>query len=70
MIVQRALTVGEQRVRLSFNPSQDNAVDQCKATCAALIDQCLLIGSREAAMAANNIETGCMYMVKALTEGK
>lgn len=71
----RQLTLGEQRVRLSFNPTENPKVDEIKARAAELID--LLEGMRDPeprseknrciSVAQTEIETAAMYGVKAAT---
>lgn len=62
-------TEGEKRVRVDFNASNLDEVYSTKVGYARLIDATLKIGGREAAIAASNLETACMYHVKALTAG-
>lgn len=73
------MTKGEQRVGVGFNPSEDPLVDEIKAKCAFLIDRLegLRGGKREEteqvevqrwfSLAQTDIETACMYAVKAIT---
>lgn len=72
-------SLGSQRVRESFNPSQDGMVDKIKRQTADLIDLCEeefreQSGDGErmrcAALAMTYYETACMYAVKAATAGK
>lgn len=67
-------TIGEQRVHAEFNPDKNELVDQIKNKSAELIN---LINSipnnagdgekrRCQSIAMTEIETGCMYAVKAL----
>lgn len=74
-------TLGEQRVRVSFNPSSDNKVDQIKAKSAELIDICQELKmsdqggapseqARLAALAQTAYEEAAMWAVKAATMGK
>ena len=66
-------TIGEQRVRTTFNPSASGVVDQIKQKSAELIDLCetLRTGSQEqqrlAALAQTHFEDGAMWAVKAAT---
>ncbi len=75
---ERELTFGEKAVGLTFNPSNNPAVDQCKSGFAAVIDQ--MNDLREAARKVNNFEiqrmaslaiteaqTAQMWAVKAIT---
>ena len=71
-------SLGSQRVRESFNPSQDGMVDKIKRQTADLIDLCE--GFREqsgdgermrlAALAMTAYEEAAMWAVKAATTGK
>jgi hypothetical protein len=69
-------TLGQQRVKAEFNPAKNELVDQIKNKSAELID--LLDSMREfdkeknlgekhrlISIAQTEIETGCMYAVKA-----
>jgi hypothetical protein len=74
-------TLGQQRVRADFNPLKDELVDQIKNKSAELIDLIeklrtqdlhgkatdILSGekARVISIAQTEIETGCMYAVKA-----
>jgi hypothetical protein len=68
-------TFGEKAVGLSFNPSGDDAVAQCKREFAAVIDRMNelrnLCGSAEvrrmASVAITEAQTAQMWAVKALT---
>lgn len=63
-------TLGEQRVRTSFNPSADSTVDQIKQQTAKLIDLCETLKAKEprlAALAQTEFEAACMWAVKAAT---
>ena len=64
------MTLGEERVRVSFNPSGDNVVDKIKQLSADLIDLCEgLKGNdpRLAALAQTQYEQAAMWAVKAAT---
>ena len=74
------MTLGEARVRKSFNPSNNDVVDQIKTLAAELIDLCNQrretasgrgIGSGEEqrcwALAMTEFEDGAMWAVKAAT---
>jgi hypothetical protein len=64
------MTIGEDRVRLGFNPSADGLVDQIKLRAAALIDLCEQLKARDprlAALAQTAVEEGAMWAVKAAT---
>jgi hypothetical protein len=62
-------TKGQQIVRTSFDPSQDNKIDTFKQMCANLIDYINKHGgdSRLENECFTSIEIACMYGVKALT---
>lgn len=68
-------TLGEQRVRTTFNPSADSKVDQIKQKSAELIDLCESLRTEEGggelarliATAQTNYEQGAMWAVKAAT---
>lgn len=64
------VTLGQKRVRTSFNPSTENMVDVLKAKTAELIDLCEEIKDREprlASLAQTAYETGAMWAVKCAT---
>jgi len=69
-------TLGESRVRVSFNPSEDSIVDQIKRDTAALIDKVDTIPgvgggiNRLKALAQTAYEEAAMWAVKAATYGK
>lgn len=66
----REQTLGEKRVRASFNPGNNNLVDEFKAKTAELIDMCEQHKSKDprlAALAQTNFETAAMYAVKLAT---
>ena len=66
-------TLGQMRVKAEFNPAKDDTVDKIKNKAAELIDLINELRSKEAAgekhrlisIAQTEIETGCMYAVKA-----
>ena len=63
-------TIGEQRVRTTFNPSADSTVDQIKQKAAELIDMCEAFKTKDprlAALAQTAFEEGAMWAVKAAT---
>lgn len=77
------MTLGENRVRTSFNPSKDDAVDEIKQKTAELIDLCeelKLIAQkvgppqneivRLCALAQTAYEEAAMWAVKAATTNK
>ena len=64
------LTLGEQRVRTKFNPSQDGIVDQIKQKSAELINLLETIKDKDTRCVEYSqslYETACMYAVKAAT---
>lgn len=63
-------TIGEQRVRTSFNPSKDDVVDQIKQKTAELINLCEQVkqnDGRLASLAQTTYEEAAMWAVKAAT---
>lgn len=68
-------TLGESRVRLGFNPSQNTTVDEIKRKTAELIDLCEQIkadaasaeATRCCALAQTHYEDAAMWAVKAAT---
>jgi hypothetical protein len=63
-------TVGEQRVRTQFNPSQDSIVDQIKQQTAHLINLVESLKARDprlASIAQTAYEEAAMWAVKAAT---
>jgi hypothetical protein len=71
------MTVGEERVRIKFNPSADSLVDQIKQKTAELIDLCAPhidgAGGEERrlwALAMTHYEDAAMWAVKAATTNK
>ena len=71
---QREMTFGEKAVGLTFNPSGDDAVAQCKAEFAAVIDRMNDLRSttdsqevkRMASVAITEAQTAQMWAVKAI----
>ncbi len=64
------LTIGEKRVRIEFNPSNDDTVFQIKQLAANFINACESLKEKDdrcADYAQSLIETACMYAVKAAT---
>lgn len=70
------MSLGEDRVRTKFNPSNNSAVDMLKQTAAKFIDQCEALksdvtGNSEAlrciALAQTHAEDAAMWAVKAAT---
>lgn len=72
---QREMTFGEKAVGLTFNPGGDDAVAQCKAEFAAVIDRMNDLRSttdntevkRMASVAITEAQTAQMWAVKAIT---
>jgi hypothetical protein len=65
-----AQTVGEARVRITFNPSADGVVDIIKNKSAELIDLCEELKSKDprlASLAQTTFEEAAMWAVKAAT---
>ncbi len=63
-------TLGQKRVRASFNPAQDSKVDDIKQRTADLIDECERLKAKDprlAALAQTAYEEACMWAVKAAT---
>jgi hypothetical protein len=66
-------TLGQKRVKADFNPAEDKLVEKLKNKAAEFIDLCEELRSedmsgeraRVIALAQTNVETGCMYAVKA-----
>jgi len=73
--VTREMTFGEKAVGLSFNPSGDDSVAQCKAEFATTIDRMNKLRNstenpevkRMASVAITEAQTAQMWAVKALT---
>jgi hypothetical protein len=66
------MTIGEDRVRTKFNPSENSTVDQIKQKTAVLIDLCETLRPKEprlAALAQTAYEEAAMWAVKAATAG-
>jgi len=71
-------TLGEDRVRISFNPSDNSLVSQIKQKAAELIDLCAaqVAETRDGeaircySLAMTHFEDGAMWAVKAATSGK
>jgi hypothetical protein len=63
-------TIGEQRVRVSFNVKNDNLVTELKIKTAELIDICEALkkqDARLASLAQTSYEEAAMWAVKAAT---
>jgi|SRR5882757_1231274 len=64
------ISIGQRRVRVSFNPSSNSLVDDIKQKSADLIDLCERLKSldgRLASLAQTAYEEGAMWAVKAAT---
>ena len=65
-----AMTVGEDRVRVKFNPSGEGLVEQIKQKSAELIDICEELKAKDvrlASLAQTHYEDAAMWAVKAAT---
>jgi hypothetical protein len=66
------MSLGEDRVRVKFNPSDDSVVNQIKQRSAELIDLCETLKAKDprlAALAQTNYEDAAMWAVKLATTG-
>jgi len=64
------MTIGEQRVRTQFNPSQDSVVDLIKQKTAELINLVEALKEKDgrlASLAQTSYEEAAMWAVKAAT---
>jgi hypothetical protein len=64
------MTVGEQRVRIEFNPSNNDLVSSIKQKTAELINLCEELKSKDgrlASLAQTSYEEAAMWAVKAAT---
>lgn len=67
---EQSKTLGEQRVRTEFNPSQVGTVDQLKQKTAELINICEELKTKDARLASlaqTSFEEAAMWAVKAAT---
>jgi hypothetical protein len=67
------MSIGEDRVRIKFNPSADGTVDQIKQKSAELIDLCETLkplDGRLSSLAQTAYEEAAMWAVKAATMQK
>ena len=70
------MTIGEDRVRIKFNPSADGIVDLIKQKTAELIDLCEALKQKDEkdarliALAQTAYEDAAMWAVKAATSDK
>jgi hypothetical protein len=63
-------TIGEQRVRVTFNPSAESIVDVIKNKTAELIDLCEELKKKDARLASlaqTDYESAAMWAVKSAT---
>ena len=63
-------SIGEQRVRVEFNPSANGMVDQLKQKSAELINLCEELKAKDprlASLAQTSFEEAAMWAVKAAT---
>lgn len=69
MKYQQAITEGDRRMRLSFNPDGDDTVADVKQQSARLIDLIYCAGKdpRLTSLAMTSFEEGAMWAVKSLT---
>ena len=64
------MSIGEDRVRIKFNPDANSVVDQIKQKSAELIDLCETLKAKDprlAALAQTHYEDAAMWAVKAAT---
>jgi hypothetical protein len=64
------MSIGEDRVRVKFNPSAEGDVDQIKQQTARLIDLCEELKAKDprlASLAQTSYEEAAMWAVKAAT---
>ncbi len=64
------MSIGEDRVRIKFNPNANSLVDQIKQKSAELIDLCEELKPKDprlAALAQTHYEDAAMWAVKAAT---
>jgi hypothetical protein len=64
------MTIGEDRVRMTFNPSANPTVDLIKQKTADLIDLCEALKAHDprlASIAMTHYETAAMFATKAVT---
>ena len=69
-IMENTKTIGEQRVRTEFNPSQNDIVSQIKQKSADLINLCEELKAKDgrlASIAQTSYEEAAMWAVKAAT---
>lgn len=67
---QALQTIGQVRVRTSFNPSKDSVVEQIKQKSAELINICESLKEKDgrlASLAQTEFELAAMWAVKAAT---
>ena len=64
------MSVGEDRIRIKFNPSDNSTVDQIEQKSAELIDLCETLKGKDARLAElaqTHYEDAAMWAVKAAT---
>jgi hypothetical protein len=64
------MSIGEDRVRIKFNPNANTVVDEIKQKTAELIDLCETLKAKDARLAAlaqTHYEDAAMWAVKAAT---
>jgi len=64
------MSIGEDRVRIKFNPNEDPTVTDIKRLSAALIDLCETLKGKDARLASlaqTHYEEAAMWAVKAAT---
>lgn len=67
------ITVGEERVRIEFNPSQSDIVSVLKQRTAQIINLCEPLKEKDvrlASLAQTAFEEACMWAAKAATADK
>lgn len=67
---QKGVTIGEQRVRTTFNPANNSTVEHIKQMSAVLINMCEELKSKDARLASlaqTGFEEAAMWAVKAAT---
>lgn len=70
LVKEREMSIGEQRVRTTFNPSANSIVDQIKQKTAELINMCEQLKNKDARLASlaqTEYENAAMWAVKAAT---
>ncbi len=68
--MEKTKTIGEERVRIEFNPDKNEVVDQIKQKSAELINLCENLKAKDARLASlaqTGYEEAAMWAVKAAT---